>query len=620
MIDTKGQLYPKLHLREFRWLDTENEKFTIPFSSGLTILHGQTQAYRTTILRLIRYAIGDDAKGIDKDFMDSLQTVELDFYANGEPIKVVRDCQHPAGMFDVYDSEHGQQFLKRNMSQYLLEKLDLPKIFLKNRTEEGEVQNNPLSFYDIAKAMLIDRDISYAGILNEVYDTKRKETIRVMMGLTTPTIAEIENRERDLRADRLKLIQEISAIRTFLDEIDIPSLEDIDKNRQKLLTELAKLRVEEEQIRKQVKSVKSKDVQTPYEALRTELVEKRRQYESAEQEVLNLQNQKQRMTELRDVLDAESRRINRHFVSKHVVSTYTFTHCPRCLQEITADMKKREAENNCMVCGRPIIIQEYDDAVWQKARRDSVQATKETIELLGNFDERVKNLNNQRNDLKKRIEWIHKQLTLEESNYVSPLVENITLNIAQITSIEKELSQLDYQKRQREYAIFLEEEKLPEVKLSLEKVTMELEAARRALGTTTERQNSFLTHFRKFMRKVKLEKSFESAEWDDKEQLPRINGQAYKSVMSGPDLAIAVLGFYYSLIAMPVANPRVFTNHPKLLIIDEPEQQKMGKERYHQVLQMLGQLALEYREDIQIVIATASEDILPEFEEFAFEV
>ncbi|MCZ7547606.1 MAG: AAA family ATPase [Anaerolineales bacterium] len=618
MADNGDPLYPKLHLKEFRWTDTDDGKFMIPFSSGLTLLHGKNQAYRTTILRLIRYALGDDATRIDKDFISSLDSVELTFSANDEPIKVIRSCQHPTGRFDVYDTENGQQFFKRDMSLYLIEKLDLPKIFLKTRTEEGDVQDNPLSFYDISKAMLIDRDISYAGILSEVYETKRKETIRVMMGLTTPTIAEIENKERDLNGERIKLSQEISAIHSFLSEVNVPPLMDIEIRRQNLLTENSRIKSEEEAIRKQVKDSSQSD--KPYEKLRSELVDKRQKIENAEQEILNLRNQRQKMTELREVLEAEGHRINRHFVSNHVVSTYTFTHCPRCLQEITSEMRKRETENNCMVCGRPIVLQEYDDAIWQKARRDSAQAIKETDELIANFDERIKSLQSLEDDLRERIEWIAKQLSSEESNYVSPIVEHITLNLAQQTSIEKELSQLDYQKRQREYAIYLKEEKLPQVKQELEKVTMELEVARQALGTTTERYNSFLTHFRKFMRGVKLEKPFEDADWDHREQLPTINGQSYKSVMSGPDLAIAVLGFYYSLLAMPVAHPRVYTNHPKLLIIDEPEQQKMGKDRYHQILQMLGRLAIEYREHIQIVIATASEDILPEFEDYAFEV
>lgn len=618
MIETSDPLNPKLILQEFRWIDNDKEEFVIPFSSGLTILHGETQAYRTTILRLIRYAMGDDASRIDEDFMSSLDTVTLKFSANNEPIRSIRSCQHPTGKFEVYDSVDGYQFLKRDMSQYLIEKLGLPKILLKNRTEEGDVQDNPLSFYDIAKAMFIDRDISYAGILSEVFDSKRKETIRVMMGLTTPTIAEIENRERDLNSNRIKLIQEISAIRAFLKEVNVPSLLEIQAKRQKLLAEQVKLKSEEDAIRKQVK--RNPQTTTPYEELRNELVDKRGKMENSEQEILNLKNQQQKMTELREVLESEGHRINRRFVSKHVVSTYTFTHCPRCLQEITSEMRKREAENNCMVCGRPITIQEYDDAIWEKARRDAAQAIKETNELLDNFSERIMSLQTLRNNLQGRIEWIENQLAIEESNYVSPLIEHISLNIAQLISIEKELSQLDYQLRQREYAIYLEEEKLPNVKKELEKVTMELETARQALGTTTERYNSFLTHFRKFMRGVKLEKAFESADWDDREQMPKINNQSYKSVMSGPDLVIAVLGFYYSLLAMSVANPQVYTNHPKLLIIDEPEQQKMGKERYHQVLHMLGQLAIEYSKYIQIVIATASEDILPEFEDYAFEV
>lgn len=617
MADNGLPLYPELHLEEFRWINTDEAEFVIPFSPGLTLLHGKNQAYRTTVLRLIRYAIGDDASRIDRDFLTSLNIVELRFRANGEPIRVIRSCQHPTGRFDVYDSEHGYQFYKRDMSLYLIEKLDLPKIFLKNRNEEGDVQDNPLSFYDISKAMFIDRDISYAGILNEVYETKRKETVRVMMGLTTPTIAEIENRERDLVSERIKLSQEISAINAFLSEVNVPFLIEIETNRLNLLSEQTRMKSEEENIRKRIKQEQTNN---PYEALRNELVDKRQKLENVEQEILNLKLQHQRMLELREVLESESRRINRHFVSKHVVSTYTFTHCPRCLQEITPKMRQRETENNCMVCGRPIVLQEFDDTIWQKARRDSTQATKETDELLGNFHERIRSLETQKYDMKARIEWIENQLAAEEQSYISPLVEHITLNVAQQTAIEIELGRLDYQKRQREYAIYLKEEKLPQVKQSLEKVTRELETARQALGTTTERNNSFLTHFRKFMRGIKLEKPFESADWDEKELLPKINDQPYKSVMSGPDLVIAVLGFYCSLLAMSVASPRVYTNHPKLLIIDEPEQQKMGKERYHQVLQRLGRLAVEHSKHTQIVIATASEDILPEFEDYAIEV
>lgn len=122
------------------------------------------------------------------------------------------------------------------------------------------------------------------------------------------------------------------------------------------------------------------------------------------------------------------------------------------------------------------------------------------------------------------------------------------------------------------------------------------------------------------MRNVDLVHRFEGATWDEKEQLPLINDQPYKKAVTGPDLAIAVLAFHYALLAMSVAEPKVRTNHPGLLIVDEPEQQKMGKERYQQVMNLFGNLALRYAEEIQIVVATSTRDIPPDLEQFAFEI
>jgi hypothetical protein len=65
--------------------------------------------------------------------------------------------------------------------------------------------------------------------------------------------------------------------------------------------------------------------------------------------------------------------------------------------------------------------------------------------------------------------------------------------------------------------------------------------------------------------------------WSEAEQVPYISDQPCKKAFAGRDLAVAVLAFHYSLLAMSVEEPKMHTNHPKLFIIDEPEQQKMGK-------------------------------------------
>ena len=48
-------IYPQLRLKEFRW--DHGQPTVVRFSPGLTILHGKTQADRTVLLRLIRYAL-----------------------------------------------------------------------------------------------------------------------------------------------------------------------------------------------------------------------------------------------------------------------------------------------------------------------------------------------------------------------------------------------------------------------------------------------------------------------------------------------------------------------------------------------------------------------------------
>lgn len=614
---------PQLRLVEFRW--DYGQQLIIPFSPGLTILHGKTQTDRTIILRLIRYAMGGGAGRIDENVMRASEQVELSFQANQETIRVIRSCQSPTGKFEVIDSELRHEFTASDMSIYLLDKLGLPTVYMPRSKRDGTTYEVPLSFNDLARAMVVDRDISYATILNEVRPQPRREIVKVLMGLTTREIAQTENRLRALETRRTKLKQEIAAIRSFLNNLSVPTLLEILALREELLALLAGLDAQEDALRKEVRTHTVADVpetenRSRYETLRDELLSTRQEWENLQREVLNLSHQRQEKTDLRSVVQAEAHRISRHLSSEHVISTYTFSQCPRCLQPITQAMHDREADGMCMLCARPLDVQQQDVKAWQKALRDVHQTIKEIDQLLDYYKRRTGELEAIMPDLERRIQWLEHELSRETDRYVSPLIEEIRLRTSERTALERALSQLDYQERQRRYAINLEENILPQAERDLEEITTRLEMLRRELGSSSERYSAFLSHFRHFMRNVDLVHRFEGATWDEKEQLPLINDQPYKKAVTGPDLAIAVLAFHYALLAMSVAEPKVRTNHPGLLIVDEPEQQKMGKERYQQVMNLFGNLALRYAEEIQIVVATSTRDIPPDLEQFAFEI
>lgn len=614
-------LLPQMRLLDFRW--NAGRQISLQFFPGLTIVHGRTQADRTTILRLVRYAFGSGSNRIDDNIMRASENVELDFVANGNLISVDRSCQTPTGAFRVYDSLHGYNFVKRDMSQFLLGKLDLPQVLLK-RTMKGKIIDVPIGFYDIERAIVVDRDISYSDILSEVPSSSRKETIRILLGLTTKEIADVENRVRVLESQKLSLEQEISAVRTFLASLNVPTIPEIEEQQSSLAARLAEINAEENVTRQRIRSKSEQQAdmveKIQYSDLRQELIERRNTFDSNSRELSNLRNQVQEKLELKGVLEGEARKVTRHLAAKHVVSTFSFSQCPRCQQEISDQMYLREAEGNCFLCNRPFGADDQDAAAWQKALRDIQQTITEVNQLIKSYQERISNIEKETPELSSRIERLENILQSQTAEYVSPFVEFVSIRNEEKIDIEKSISRLQYQQTERQHANNLETERLPDVESQLERITTELNMLRSEIGTEHERYAALVHHYRHFMNNVDTVQHISSISWNVDDQLPIINDQSYKKALSGPDLALGVLGYHYALLAVSVRAPSIKSNHPKLLIIDEPEQQKMGKNRYQQVMNLFGNLALEFQDQIQIVIATDTSDIPDRYLDFAVSI
>lgn len=618
MTETQGYYSPQLRLQSLRW--NYGGEATILFDSGLVILHGKTQAIRTVFLRLLRYGLGANADRIDDHVMESIKEIELGFLANGEPIKVVRSCIKQTGKMRVIEPGDELELIPREFTEYLIDKLHLPKVYLTN-TRQGKSIDVLLSFNDLSRAIFVDRDISYPAILSQVLAPQLREIVKIMMGLTTREVADTENKQRSLVMRQIQIKQELEGIRRFLASLNVPDSFEIERRRQELMATLNELTAQEALVREQMKTrIETEGESSTYLRLRRELLEKRSNMEQQQKEILDIDYQMQEKLDVRHELETEARRISRHLASQHIISSYTFSQCPRCLQGIEDDMYDREAEGLCMLCGRPFNKHEQDIKSWEKARRDINQLILEANQLFEYYENRKVSLQESITSLQARIQWLEQELTREVDNYVSPLVEEIRLKASERTQVEILLEQLNYQEMQRRYANRYETEIIPKVEQELEDIQAKLNTFQRDLGYTSNRYQAFLHHFRYFMGNVALVNEVYAIAFDDQEMLPIINEQSYKKAVSGPDLAIAVLAFHYALLAMSVKAPHVDTGYPKLLVIDEPEQQKMGKERYRQVMKLFSELAIAHQDEIQIIIATDTRDIPAELESYAVEI
>ena len=387
---------------------------------------------------------------------------------------------------------------------------------------------------------------------------------------------------------------------------------EIEQRRSNLISLLESLQNQEDALRNMIEqgATTARNFDTyqggEYQALRDELIEHRSRIEDIENEIAVLTKQLQEKTELRLHLESEVDRLERHTSSQFVLSTFMFSRCPRCLQPITTEMRQRERDGDCMLCGRSLKEErEFDNEAWSKSLDDAKKAVQEAQQLLEHYRARIEVLNIEEAQRKSRVQWLQAQLARQTVTYVSPLLEDLNLISERKAQVLQSISELDLEERQRRYSIKLQDESLPTLRDERDALEARLKELQVLRGRPGVRIEAFLSHFSSFMRKA-ASSQYRSAGWDSTEYLPLINNQAYTKALTGYDLAIAVLGFHYALLAFKVEPPGYDTAHPGLLIVDEPQQQMMEPHQYKTIMQLLMELAEKHHTSVQVIVAATN--------------
>jgi hypothetical protein len=598
------------HLQVIRFIwEREDEQDRIEFGPGFNLISDRTQIERTIFLRLIRYGMGGSYKRIDANTMRMSKKVRVEFIANGRRVISTRGFEHPDGMFSVAVEGHPKphSLSPREMGEFLLDLLNIPKVHY----QRGD-KKLLLGFNDLARTFVEDRDFSYSRILAEMYPEERKETVKMMLGLTTQGIADTEEEIRDGEIRARGLAEQIKGLERMLSEFEVGSSVEIDEKRRELESRLAQLKSDEDKLRRKIYKTASEGLRgkdygaNEYRKLREELVAKRERVGEIERELSALIRQIQEKTDLKELLESEVQKLDRHAASQYVLSTFTFSRCPRCLQPIESYMRAREQENRCMLCDRPLgAAPAIDVGAWEKALTDARKAVDEAEELLSFYFARKQKLEHEQTGLHERVESLQSQLAEQTAKYVSPLVEDLSLISQERSQLLTALSELAQEDKQRDYVDRIRDHELPALKAKLDQLQETLYKLQTERGRPGARIEAFLSHFRSFMRATATA-HFQDASWDESELLPRINGEDHTKALAAYDLVICVLAFHYSLLAMKVEAPDFDTPHPGLLIIDEPEQQKMRHEQFQNVMRRLVSLAQDHSDAVQMIVAATT--------------
>ena len=594
----------RLRLIDFTWQRDDGVE-VVEFVPGFNLLSEKTQIDRTLILRLIRYAMGGSYSRIDKGIADVTKLVTVRFTANEKIVTTNRGFKHPDGQLTIQLDGETRSLYPREVTLLLVELLDIPLI----RYQRGDVKTT-LSFNDIARTFVIDRDFGYTQILAGMFPEERRLAVQVIMGLTTQEIADIEEELADVSSEASRLIEQIKGIERLLTEFQIGPIEQLEQTSSALQQQLTEFQQKEDSIRRIIREtaigVERQDYSpSEYSALRQEFIEKRSQVTEIEKELSTLEREIGFKEDLRELLASELNKLERHATSQYVLSSFTFSKCPRCLRPVTTEMRERERKGDCMLCDRQLEAADITDEAWSKPVSETKTAVREAETLLDLYRTRIEALSLQRDEVGDAIDRLQKTMAEETTKYVSPLLEDLSIVSQQRANLLSELSEIKQQIKQRQYVDSMEQIELPSLRERLEELQLHLHELQVERNRRGSRVDAFLTHFRTFMRSTASD-HFETATWDHSEFLPLINDQDHTKALTAYDLVICVLGFHYSLLAMKVMPPRVDTPHPSLLIIDEPEQQKMRSTQFQSVMNHLVKLAEDYDDSVQIIVAATN--------------
>jgi hypothetical protein len=599
----------RLKIEKFSW-EYKNRTISLSFQSGFNILGESDPTMRTTVFRLIHYAMGGNIKWVKKEIRENSNNVVLEILAGDDEIILTRKCRNPEAEIAIIDNKGLNRLDYFELAaEYLMQKLNLPKLIKKSKSRETR-----LSFNDLFRSFMVDRDISYSGILPEVPDKDRIQIMEIMLGFIDKRTQEIQNEQELKKKEIEKLEREIQSLKEFLGNMKVHPMKKLEEREQHYKFKKNQLMKQEVELKRQIKQNTKNNIGFIYDELRKDLLEKKKILESMETEINTIRYQRKTKLDLKERLKAELDKVRRHFSSESVLSIFTFSVCPRCLQEISEEMKERENQDMCMLCGRKLGKRDFDMDSWKRSLMDINQNLREIDELINFYDQNEERLSSRIEPLKDEIHRIESEIEEEARGYVSASVEELGLLSSERVEIEKRLWEIEIRKGEQKFVEKLEKEDIPNREKELGDLKKEIEAIMEQRQPKTK---SFISHFSEFMEKV-VPDSFKFAEWDERNFLPLVNGEYYHGEVSNYFLVSTILAFHYALLAMRFKEPRVDSNHPGLLLIDEPKQQLIPKESYLEIMTLLKELAESHKDSIQIIIAAT--DIPPGMEKYVIKL
>jgi hypothetical protein len=571
----------------------------IYFENGLNIIRGRNSLGKTTALRLIHYGLGGSGENFIKEIADC-EYLLLDVELNGQSFRIRRHLQKqsarirvfPVGEYGINKHFYFDYQLGGEFSEFLLRSLGMPiNEIPRGGRQAGETRL--VSFLEMFRLMYVSQDLGYVGIqAGQRYERMETAVFETLLDLSAARLFDLEVEKSKLEAQKDEVEAEIRHARQLMQELDIPTEDRINQR----ITELKNLKDEKT---RELQELKQQLKGTPQWALdlREEILEIDRAVQLSTEEITFLTQKLEEYRLSRNDALNEQRRLQRLDSSKRVLSSFTFSQCPRCSQSITDEMRAREEHDHCMLCGRGLMQEPMPQYDIVKATSDLKDEVEELNQLIERYELSIKTAASRREKLLREKE--SKESELDErmgEHYTTAFVANVEATSSQVGSLVEKISQqqnfLDIWRRLDErYEI------LSQVESRIQEVENKLDALKQIKEQDKKKIDVFGDYFHNFIKEVFRDYKYS-----------RINEDSYKPVINNHEYTgfsavqkdAAILAYHYALLRYSLDHN---SNYPRFLMIDTPNKDDMDPDLYTRIMHQFAALK-QQEEPFQLIIAT----------------
>jgi len=570
------------------------------------VITGPVGTGKSSLLELIRYALGDDAV-LSKAVLAAVQRVVLRIRLGNDTWVLERRIK--SGLVQLLDT-NGRALRTfattgaarhPSISGFLLERLGLPEVRIVRSRTKPTGETTPLTFndyypYSYVSQSEIDRSVVYH--LDPFREPKRRAVFEVLFGLAEDELHQLQTQLGELN-DRLKAGRaREQAVAAFLREGEEGSEES-------LMVELARLSESLIAAQGRLNDLRASSRTATLQAgpRRERLVLLIGQLANIAERERTLQNEIEERTRLLAQIQLDLQRLDRSEVAGDVFEAVSFRRCPRCMQSIEPG---RLAIGHCYVCGQPDPVRPADgdrEGFFDNERKRLRALQTEIAGLVEESQAGLGSIADDRRVLEISVTATEADIEQGTRAYVSPLFEAIADSSALIARVEARRKAvqraLDYWLRQRKLSA-----EVRETEQQLTSVRQKLEEARNRVEARRHRVTEISNLFDEIVQFLRVP-WYQSARIDARSYLPVVNETSFVGLSSGGIKTIVNVAYHISLLTYALRTQMTLV--PYLLILDSPRK-NLGsgpddRGLAERMYRRFRSLADTYGENYQLIIA-----------------